>query len=131
MVSEKKYGTPLVLTQWIIELGHLTSIGPRIQKTRDILNITDSLMSGKSQADIDKIDDAIKDIEKVRSDYRPDMDHPETFLKYYDEAQDLGKRIDDILRPVFKIITVYDLIDPSGIMEGKAKSWGSVKEKER
>jgi hypothetical protein len=128
--SAKKFGTPLVLTQWVIELGHLTAIGARIQKTRDIANIVDSLIMKEPKTDREVIQTAITDIEKVRGDYKPHIDHPEEMFRYYDEGLQLGKRVDDILREVFKIITKFDLIDPSGITEGPGRGWGSVEQRE-
>ncbi len=88
------------------------------------------MIEDKDAEDVTIINQAIIDIEAVRDDYEPRVDYAETAASYIEDKIDLEHRVANILQPVYKVITKYDLIDPNGIIQGKGKGWGSVEEKE-
>jgi hypothetical protein len=127
MASDKKIGTSYIITEIIRELIHTQreEVHRRIELTRDLASWVSSMVDDKKDA-TEIIKKTIDDIEEVRESYDPRIDYSQ-----YDTAQraKFEREIADILQRIYQVITKYDLIDPSGVLEGKAKGWGVIQEK--
>lgn len=123
--NNKKMGTAFVVTQIIMEIVHTDreEVHRNIELVRDLANWVHSMVHETD--DVGVIATCITEIEDIRDDYEPSVDtNP-----YDSRKRNFEKDIADVRQKIYRVIDKYDLIDPSGISEGKASTWGVMKEK--